>query len=74
MPTYHIRYNTHHGESDLVWRVFEDGVEHLAKDFRITVPVHGSSTIENGIQKWNVECHGVMRIIDGTAFITQSNQ
>lgn len=69
MPTYHLRYNTQHGETDLVWRIFEDGVEHLVRDFRITVPMQGSSTMENGTQKWNVECQGTMRIQDGIAYI-----
>ncbi len=69
MPTYYIRYNTRHGESDLVWRVFENGNEYLVKDFRISVPSKGSSTLENGIQKWNVECQGVMIIKDNIAYI-----
>ena len=69
MSTYHIRYNTQHGESDLVWRIFEDGQEFLVKNFLITVPMHGSSTMENGIQKWNVECQGFMTIRDGVAYI-----
>lgn len=69
MHTYHIRYNTQHGETDLVWRVFQDGHEHLVKDFQITVPVRGSSTMENRIQKWNVECQGYMTITDHVALI-----
>jgi len=67
--TYHIRYNTDHRESDLVWRVFENGREYLVKNFYVTVPVSGESTLENGIQKWNVVCKGTMRIEDDTAFI-----
>jgi hypothetical protein len=70
MHTYHIRYNTHHAESNLVWRIFEDGVEHLVKDFYITTPMRGSSTVENGIQKWNVECIGTMVIKDDIAYIS----
>jgi hypothetical protein len=66
---YHIRYNTHHGESDLVWRIFEDGKEHLVRAFYVSVPVFGESTLENGIQKWNVACEGVMRIEDDVAYI-----
>ena len=69
MHTYHIRYNTQHGESDLVWRIFENGKEFLVRDFLITVPVRGSSTMENGIQKWNVECQGHMTIRDAVAYI-----
>ena len=69
MNNYHIRYNTKHGESDLVWRVFENGKEYLVKNFQINVPIYGESTLENGIQKWNVCCHGTMKIIDDVAII-----
>jgi hypothetical protein len=70
MNKYHIRYNTQHGESDLVWRVIENGKEYLVKNFYITVPMQGESTIENGIQKWNVVCEGSMNIKDEVAFIS----
>lgn len=69
MNKYHIRYNTQHGESDLVWRVFENGVEYLVKEFYIKTPVFAESTIEQGIQKWNVACEGTMRIENNIAFI-----
>ena len=69
MNRYHIRYNTQHGETDLVWRVFENGQEHLVKNFRIETPMYGESTVENGIQKWNVCCEGVMTIVDNVALI-----
>jgi hypothetical protein len=67
---YYVRYNTQHGESDLVWRVFENGKEYLVKNFHITVPMCGESTLENGIQKWNVVCEGTMIIKDNIAFIS----
>jgi hypothetical protein len=70
MNTYHIRYNTQHGESDLVWRIFENGQEHLVKNFQILVPIYGESTIENGITKWNVACQGHMVIQDDVAVIS----
>lgn len=69
MNKYHIRYNTQHGESNLVWRIFEDEKEYLVKNFYIAVPMFGESTIENGIQKWNVACKGIMQIIDDIAYI-----
>jgi len=69
MNKYHIRFNTKHGESDLVWRIFENGVEHIVKDFRILVPTYGEATIEDGIQKWNVACNGSMKIVNGIAYI-----
>jgi len=31
--------------------------------------VRGESTLENGIQKWNVACVGTMRIVNGVAII-----
>lgn len=69
MSKYHIRYNTKHAESNLVWRIFEDGVEHLVEGFQVNVPVFSESTIEHGIQKWNVACEGIMRIEKGIAYI-----
>ena len=69
MNKYHIRYNTAHGETDLVWRVLENDVEHLVKNFEIRVPVRGESTLEDGIQKWNVVYEGRMQIQDGVAII-----
>lgn len=69
MNKYHIRYNTHHGESDLVWRIFENGNEHLVRNFQVNVPMFGESTIENGVQKWNVACRGTMKIVDNVAII-----
>lgn len=69
MNTYHIRYNTQHGDSDLVWRIRENGQEHLVRSFEILVPVHGASTLENGVTKWNVTCQGHMTIDQGHALI-----
>lgn len=70
MNKYHIRYNTKHGESDLVWRIFENGNEILVKNFYITVPMSGESSIENGIQKWNVMCEGYLTVKDNVAYIS----
>jgi hypothetical protein len=70
MNNYYIRYNTQHGESDLVWRIFENGQEHLVKSFQILVPVYGESTVEYGVQKWNVACQGHMVIQNGIAVIS----
>jgi len=66
---YYIRYNTRHGESDLVWRVFENGTEHLVQNFYIETPMRGEATVENGVQKWNVCCEGFMTIVDNVAII-----
>lgn len=69
MNKYHVRYNTQHGETDLVWRVFENGQEYLVKNFYIETPMCGESTVENGIQKWNVCCEGFMSIVNDIAYI-----
>jgi hypothetical protein len=65
MSKYLIRYNKTHGQegrgSDAhVWRVFEDGVEHLATDIMINVPSWG----EIDGQDWNIACRGVMQKIE----------
>ena len=69
MNTYYIRYNTKHGDTDLVWRVFENGVEHLVRGIEIDTKVYGAQTWEHGASKWNMACHGVMNIVDGVAYI-----
>ena len=69
MNKYHIRFNTGHNESDLVWRVFENGQEHLVKSFKITAPMFDEVTVEHGTTKWNVCCYGYMTIKDDVATI-----
>lgn len=73
MNKYHIRYNTQHAGSNLVWRIFENGVEHLVKEFYVTSPIYSESTMEHGVQKWNVACQGKMKIIDDIAYIDVDN-
>lgn len=70
---YHIRFNTKHNGTDLVWRIFEDGIEHLASDVRVFSPVYTECTQEYDQTKWNIACNG--RIIwDGSvAIITNEN-
>lgn len=70
MNKYHIRFNTQHNNAtDLVWRVFENGQEHLVKSLRITAEVFDECTVEKGEKKWNICCVGDMKIIDGVAVI-----
>ena len=69
MNKYHIRFNTRHNGSDLVWRVFENGQEHLVKSFKITAPMFDEVTVEDGATKWNVCCYGYMTIKDDVATI-----
>ena len=69
MNKYHIRFNTGHNGSDLVWRVFENGQEYLVKSFKITAPMFDEVTVEDNITKWNVCCYGYMTIKDSVAII-----
>jgi hypothetical protein len=48
MNKYHVRFNTKHNGSDLVWRIFENGVEHLATDVRIIGETYTECTEEYG--------------------------
>jgi len=66
---YHIRFNTRHNGSDLVWRVFENGQEYLAKDVRLIGETYTECTHENGETKWNIACQGRLIWVDQTAVI-----
>jgi len=48
-----------------VWRVFENGVEHLAKDVMINVPSWG----ELDGPDWNIACKGYMQKVNGVDLI-----
>ncbi len=57
-----IRFNTDkeriNGELP-AWRVLIDGVEHLAKDVRVEVPMWTSEDIlPSGQRKWHLSCEG----------------
>jgi hypothetical protein len=69
--TYLIRFNHNHNESGQVWRVFENGQEHLVQHVKILAPVYDRVTVENGVEKWNLCCHGYMTIDNNTATIRQ---
>lgn len=69
MNKYLIRFNTKHNGSKLVWRVFENGVEHLVENIDIRVPVFTETSLESGETKWNISCVGEMRIVDDVAYI-----
>ena len=71
MNKYLIRFNTKHNGSELVWRVFENGVEHLVKNISIRVPVFTETSLEAGETKWNISCVGEMRIVDDVAYIVE---
>lgn len=69
MNKYHLRFNHNHNGSGLVWRVFENGQQHLVKSFKITAPMFDEVTVEDGVEKWNVCCFGYMTIKDNVATI-----
>jgi hypothetical protein len=66
---YHVRFNTKHNGSELVWRIFENDVEHLAKDVRIIGETFTECTTEYGETKWNIACYGRMIWVDKVAII-----
>lgn len=69
MNKYHIRFNTKHEGSNLVWRIFENGVEHLATDVRIIGETFTECTQEYDQTKWNIACFGRIVWVDKTAVI-----
>jgi phosphopantetheine adenylyltransferase len=69
MNKYHIRFNHQHNGSGQVWRVFENGTEHLVEHLDIRVPMRDEVTFENEIEKWNVYCEGYLSIDKGIARI-----
>jgi hypothetical protein len=72
MNKYHIRFNHQHNGSSEVWRVFENGQEHLVKHLDIQVSIRDEVTVEDSVEKWNVYCEGYMIIDNETARITKT--
>jgi hypothetical protein len=70
MKKYWIRYNTQHGNSDLVWRIIYDSEEVLVKNIKLKVPSFSDTTIENNIVKYNIACYGKLTIENNEATIT----
>lgn len=69
MNKYHIRFNKTRGQEGRgteahVWRVFENGIEFLAKDVVIQVP----SWTEETEGDWNICCKGFMYFDPVTSF------
>lgn len=57
-----LRFNTKAIEGDkLIWRVFINGIEHLASEFEIHGYVYDIKSEENGVIKYNVGCKGRIR-------------
>lgn len=70
MNKYLIRFNKSKGQEGRgseahVWRVFENGVEHLATDVMINVPSWG----EVDGHDWNIACRGKMYKVRPTDLI-----
>jgi len=53
----------------LVWRIFENGEEHLASDVRIIGETYTECTNEYGETKWNIACQGRMVWVEQVAVI-----
>lgn len=69
MNKYHIRFNHQHNGSGKVWRVIENGTEHLVEHLDIHVPIRDDVTVENDVKKWNVYCEGYLFITNNIAVI-----
>jgi len=69
MNKYHIRFNTKHNGSNLVWRIFENGIEHLAEDVRLIGETFTECTEEFGEVKYNIACYGRLVWQDKVAII-----
>ena len=69
---YNVRFNTKHGETSLYWRVFENNVEYLVEHVQITARLYDEQSVEHGVTKFNIACDGYMKIVDGTAYISES--
>ena len=56
---YQIRFNTKAKPgAKLVWRVFEDGVQRLARGIDINVPSYTETSWEGTEKKFNIACDG----------------
>ena len=69
MNKYHVRFNTKHNGSELVWRIFENGTEFMAKDVRLIGETFTECTEEYGETKWNIACYGRLVWVDKVAVI-----
>jgi hypothetical protein len=74
VATIRIRFNKDHKSDIDVWRVFEDGVEHIVTAFALLVPANSDVTFERGEMKWNVLCRGELTIRDGVAYVQRANE
>lgn len=67
---FQIRFNTKHGDSLLVWRIFDNGEEVLATGFTVKGSMYSEATMEHGVVKYNVACDGYLTIDEfGHAYI-----
>lgn len=57
-----LRFNTKAGEGNpLIWRVFVNGVEHLASGFEVHGYMYDVLSCEGDVKKYNVGCKGRVR-------------
>lgn len=70
-----IRFNTKaEPNNNLVWRIFINGVEHLASGFEIEGYAYDKISDENGITKFNLACFGRVRWRATKAIIIAANK
>jgi len=70
-----IRFNTKAETDDkLVWRIFINGVEHLASGFEVEGYIYDQVSNENDILKFNIGCYGRVRWRGTKAFIITANK
>ena len=60
-----IRFNTKSNGSDLVWKIFVDGKEHLASTIKIQGYIYDQKTFVDSEEKMNISCFGNIKW-DGT--------
>lgn len=56
-----IRYNTKDVDNKLPWRVFVDGIEHLASQVYVKGFLYGESSLDGKVIKWNMACYGKIK-------------
>jgi hypothetical protein len=72
MNHYRIRYNTLNRGQEAPWRVFENDQEYLLNNVYITVPTRTECREELGQTKYNIACEGYMRVENGSAYISNT--
>ena len=74
--TYQIRYNTHSTDESNRWRLICDDEQIFVKDIYITSRTYTTKDFVGDIQdyKYHITCAGYLKIHNGTAYITTSDE